>query len=122
MEKISRASKLAEMVEAQNLKTTENLPHSPKQRTQKNMPGLNSPPAAPPNNLVMLVSMGENEFLSFISLVNPFSMTAGNDRRRRVWPVGAVSKTTTSKSIRFTNFITYKETKYISTKAMEARE
>ena len=37
----------------------------------------------------------------------PFSTTVGNERSRRVWPVGAVSNTTTEKSILFTNFITW---------------
>ena len=40
---------------------------------------------------------------SFNSFPRPFSTTVGNDSRRRVCPVGAVSKTTTEKFIPRTN-------------------
>ena len=41
-----------------------------------------------------------------IILPMPFSIKAGKERRRRVWPVGAVSKTTTSNFMDFNNFKT----------------
>ena len=42
-------------------------------------------------------------FLSWSSLVSPFSTTLGKDSSRRVWPVGAVSKITTEKFIFLTS-------------------
>lgn len=42
-----------------------------------------------------------------INFPNPFSITWGKLNNLRVWPVGAVSKTTTEKSILFTNLKTF---------------
>jgi len=46
---------------------------------------------------------GPSWFFNLRSFPRPFSATVGNDRRRSVWPVGAVSNTTTEKFIVFTN-------------------
>ena len=70
----------------------------------------------------MLVTRGESWFFSLSSFPKPFSTTAGKERSLKgnvgisflgnliqdlkVCPVGAVSKTTTEKSILFTSFIT----------------
>lgn len=49
---------------------------------------------------------GPTLFFNLSSFPSPFSATDGNDKSRRVWPVGAVSNTTTSKFIVFTNLTT----------------
>lgn len=41
---------------------------------------------------MMVFSMGPNWVESWESLARAFSNTVGNWRKRRVWPVGAVSK------------------------------
>jgi len=46
--------------------------------------------------------MGPKREPSELSLPSAFSRTVGNDRKRRVCPVGAVSKTMTEYSIDFT--------------------
>lgn len=42
-------------------------------------------------------------FFNLNSLPSPFSTTDGNESNRRVWPVGAVSNTTTEKFIPLTS-------------------
>ena len=46
---------------------------------------------------------GDNLFFTFSNFPKPSSTTDGKLSNRRVWPVGAVSKTTTSKFIPFTS-------------------
>ncbi len=46
--------------------------------------------------------IGPNREPSVLSLPKAFSSTVGNDKKRKVWPVGAVSKTITEYSIDLT--------------------
>lgn len=46
----------------------------------------------PPRAPIIVLSMGPNWVDSWESLARAFSSTVGNWRKRRVWPVGAVSK------------------------------
>lgn len=46
---------------------------------------------------------GPTWFFNLRSFPKPFSATEGNDNSRKVWPVGAVSNTTTEKFILFTS-------------------
>lgn len=46
----------------------------------------------PPRAPMRVFSMGPNWVDSWDSLAKAFSSTVGNWRKRRVWPVGAVSK------------------------------
>ena len=55
-----------------------------------------------PNNEVIWLSMLPIDDLRLLMLSRDFSMMVGKDRRRRVCPVGAVSKTTTSYSMFWT--------------------
>jgi hypothetical protein len=64
-------------------------------------PGLPPPP-------IMAVAWPinpPNRSFRSMTLPNAFSRMVGNDKSRRVWPVGAVSNTTTSKSKFWTCFI-----------------
>lgn len=50
------------------------------------------PPPPIPRAPMRVFSMGPNWVDSWESLAKAFSRTVGNWRKRRVWPVGAVSK------------------------------
>lgn len=52
-----------------------------------------------PKILPMLDIIVPNFYFNVSSLFKPFSITLGKFRNLKVWPVGAVSKTMTSKSI-----------------------